>query len=301
VVFALLMPQCFNPIATIGRQYNDALTAMAGAERVFGLLDTEPEKLDADDAQPLPPIEGRVELDDVTFGYVPDKPVLHGISFTAEPGQTIALVGHTGSGKTSIISLIAKFYIPTGGRVLIDGHDTRQVTGDSLAKQLGIVLQSNYLFSGNVMDNIRVGRPDATDEQVVEAARQLGCLDIFEQLQDGLMTDVGEKGGSLSLGQRQLVCFCRAMLADPRVLILDEATSAVDTMTEQRVQQALMKLIAGRTSFIVAHRLSTISHADTVLVLDAGKIVERGSHHELLEHGGTYAHLYRQFIRASEA
>lgn len=301
VVFALLMPQFFNPIATIGRQYNDALTAMAGAERVFGLLDTEPEKLDADDAKPLPPIEGRVELEDVTFAYVPGKPVLHGISFTAQPGQTIALVGHTGSGKTSIISLIAKFYVPTGGRVLIDGHDTRQVTGDSLAKQLGIVLQSNYLFSGNVMDNIRVGRPDATDDEVVEAANKLGCLDIFEQLQDGLMTDVGEKGGSLSLGQRQLVCFCRAMLADPRVLILDEATSAVDTMTEQRVQQALMKLVTGRTSFIVAHRLSTISHADTVLVLDAGKIVERGSHHELLEHGGTYAHLYRQFIRASEA
>jgi len=152
-----------------------------------------------------------------------------------------------------------------------------------------------------VMDNIRVGRPDATDAEVVNAARELGCLDIFEQLQDGLMTDVGEKGGSLSLGQRQLVCFCRAMLADPRVLILDEATSAVDTMTEQRVQQALMKLVTGRTSFIVAHRLSTISHADTVLVLDAGKIVERGSHHALLEQGGTYAHLYRQFIRASEA
>lgn len=301
VVFALLMPQFFNPIATIGRQYNDALTAMAGAERVFGLLDTEPERLDDDGAVPLPPITGRVELEDVTFGYLPDKPVLHDISFVAEPGKTIALVGQTGSGKTSIISLVAKFYLPTAGRVLIDGHDTRKVTTDSLARQIGIVLQSNYLFTGNVMDNIRVGRPDATDDEVVDAARELGCLDIFERLQDGLMTDVGEKGGSLSLGQRQLVCFCRAMLADPRVLILDEATSAVDTMTEQRVQQALAKLLTGRTSFVVAHRLSTIRHADEVLVLDTGRIIERGTHHELLEHGGRYAHLYRQFIRASEA
>ncbi|MFI4860361.1 MAG: ABC transporter ATP-binding protein [Phycisphaerales bacterium JB063] len=301
VVFALLMPQFFNPIATIGRQYNDALTAMAGAERVFGLLDTEPERLDDDDAVELPRIDGRVELEDVTFGYLPGKPVLHGISFVAEPGQTVALVGHTGSGKTSIISLIAKFYLPTSGKVLIDGYDTRKVTGDSLARQLGIVLQSNYLFSGNVMDNIRIGRPDATDDEVVDAARELGCLDIFESLSDGLMTDVGEKGGSLSLGQRQLVCFCRAMLADPRVLILDEATSAVDTMTEQRVQSALSKLLAGRTSFVVAHRLSTIRHAGVVLVLEAGRIVERGSHAELLEAGGRYAHLYRQFIRASEA
>ena len=301
VVFALLMPQFFRPIAMIGRQYNDALTAMAGAERVFGLLDTEPERLDDEDAADLPRIVGRVELEGVTFGYDPGKPVLHDISFAVEPGQTVALIGQTGSGKTSIISLIAKFYLPTAGRVLVDGHDTRGVTADSLTSQLGIVLQSNYLFSGNVMENIRVGRPDATDGQVVESARRLGCLDLFERLPRGLMTDVGEKGGGLSLGQRQLVCFCRAMLADPRVLILDEATSAVDTMTEQRVQQALARLVAGRTSFVIAHRLSTIRHADEVLVLDAGRIIERGSHHALLEQGGQYAHLYRQFIRTSEA
>ena len=301
VVFALLMPQFFNPIATIGRQYNDALTAMAGAERVFGLLDTEPERLDADDATELPPIDGHVELDNVTFGYLPDKPVLHGISLTAEPGQTVALVGHTGSGKTSIINLIAKFYLPSDGRVLIDGHDTRRITGRSLAEQLGIVLQRNYLFTGSVMDNIRVGRPDATDEEVVESARALDCLDILEALPQGLGTEVGEKGGNLSLGQRQIVCFCRAMLADPRILILDEATSAVDTMTEARVQVALARLLAGRTSFVVAHRLSTIRHADVVLLLDDGRIIERGSHNALLERGGQYAHLYRQFIHASEA
>ncbi|MGB1125273.1 MAG: ABC transporter ATP-binding protein [Phycisphaeraceae bacterium] len=301
VVFALLMPQFFNPIANIGRQYNDALTAMAGAERVFGLLDTEPEKLDADDAIALPTIEGRVELDNVTFGYLPDKPVLHGISLKADPGQTIALVGETGSGKTSIINLIAKFYLPDEGRVLIDGYDTRQVTSRSLAEQLGIVLQRNYLFTGSVMDNIRVGRPDATDEQVIASARALDCLDVLETLPQGLHTSVGEKGGNLSLGQRQIVCFCRAMLADPRILILDEATSAVDTMTEAKVQVALARLLAGRTSFVVAHRLSTIRHADRVLLLDNGEIIERGTHNALLEQGGRYAGLYRQFIQASEA
>ncbi|MEO0474401.1 MAG: ABC transporter ATP-binding protein [Planctomycetota bacterium] len=301
VVFALLMPQFFNPIANIGRQYNDALTAMAGAERVFGLLDTEPEQLDAENAIGLPTIDGKVELDGITFGYLPGKPVLHNISLKAEPGQTIALVGETGSGKTSIINLIAKFYLPDEGRVLIDGYDTKQVTSHSLAQQLGIVLQRNYLFTGSVMDNIRVGRPEATDEAVIASAEALDCLDILEALPQGLQTEVGEKGGNLSLGQRQIVCFCRAMLADPRILILDEATSAVDTMTEAKVQVALTRLLAGRTSFVVAHRLSTIRHADRVLLLEDGEIIERGTHNELLEQAGRYAKLYRQFIQASEA
>jgi len=301
LVFALMMPQFFQPIATIGRQYNDALTAMAGAERVFGLLDTEPEKLDPDNAYDLPRIAGRVELENVSFSYVPGKPVLHGISLTAEPGQTVALVGQTGSGKSSIINLIAKFYLPDSGRVLVDGHDTRGVTTYSLASQLGMVLQRNYLFTGTVRDNIRVVRPRATDDEVLQAVRKLDCLDILENLPRGLDTEVGEKGGSLSLGQRQIVCFCRAMLADPRILILDEATSAVDTMTEARVQAALAKLLAGRTSFVVAHRLSTIRHADVVLMLEDGRIIERGNHNDLLAEGGRYAQLYRQFIHASEA
>jgi ABC-type multidrug transport system fused ATPase/permease subunit len=299
-VFFFMVPSFFGPITMIGRQYNMALTAMAGAERVFALLDSEPEQLDDDDAIDPPTLSGRVEFNDLGFEYVKDTPVLHGISFVAEPGQTVALVGHTGSGKSTITSLIAKFYLPTSGQLLIDGLDIRKVRGRSLTRQIGIVLQQNFLFSGTVMDNIRTGASGASDEDVVRAARRLDCLDLFESMPQGLHTQVGERGGNLSLGQRQLVCFTRAMLADPRILILDEATSSVDTMTEARIQKALATLLQGRTSFVVAHRLSTVRHADQVLVLDQGQIIERGTHNELLTHGGTYANLYRQFINASE-
>lgn len=301
IVFWFMVPYFFNPIRMIAQQYNTALTAMAGAERVFGLLDTPTEQLDADDAVAPAELEGRVEFANVHFGYDPDHPVLHGISFTTTPGQTVALVGHTGSGKSTVIKLISKFYLPTHGQVLIDGIEAFKLSTAALMAQVGIVLQSNFLFTGTVMDNIRVGRPDATDEQVTDAARRLDCLDLFEALPQGLLTEVGEKGGNLSLGQRQLVCFTRAMLADPRILILDEATSSVDTMTEARIQKALEVLLKGRTSFVVAHRLSTIRHADTVLVLDHGHIVERGPHNDLLAAGGIYANLYRQFITATEA
>lgn len=300
-VFFFMVPSFFGPITMIGRQYNMALTAMAGAERVFALLDTEPERLDDKDAQDPPQLQGRVEFKGLGFEYVTGTPVLKGINFTAEPGQTVALVGHTGSGKSTITSLIAKFYLPTDGQLLIDGLDIRKIRGRSLTQQIGIVLQQNFLFSGTVMDNIRTGRSDASDQDVIDAARRLDCLDLFESMPQGLMTEVGERGGNLSLGQRQLVCFTRAMLADPRILILDEATSSVDTMTEARIQKALSVLLEGRTSFVVAHRLSTVRHADQVLVLDQGEIVERGTHNELLTHGGTYANLYRQFIHASEA
>ena len=301
VVFWFMIPFFFGPIRVIAQQYNIALTAMAGAERVFGLLDRQPEVLDDADPVHPPRLEGRVVFEDVHFGYDPAHPVLHGIGFTADPGQTVALVGHTGSGKSTVIKLISKFYLPTAGRVTIDGIDLRKLSTEALMAQLGIVLQSNFLFTGTVMDNIRVGRPDATDEDVVAAAQTLDCLDLLEDLPHGLATEVGEKGGSLSLGQRQLVCFCRAMLADPRILILDEATSSVDTLTEARIQKALEVLLRGRTSFVVAHRLSTIRHADTVLVLDHGRIVERGPHTQLLSQGGVYANLYRQFIHATEA
>lgn len=298
VQFFFLANIFFSPIQMLGNQYNQALTAMAGAERVFQLLDTVPDWEDAPGATQLPPLTGRVEFERVVFGYDPQRPVLHDIEFVAQPGQTIALVGHTGSGKTSIINLIAKFYLPTSGRVLLDGFDTREINTDSLHHQMGIVLQHNFLFTGSVMENIRVGRVDATNADVIEAVRRLDCLDLLEKLPDGLNTEVGERGGKLSLGQRQLVCFARALLADPRILILDEATSSVDTLTEVRIQRALEELLRGRTSFVVAHRLSTIRHADQVLVLDQGKIIERGTHAELLAHGGIYAGLCRQFMQS---
>ncbi len=300
-VFFFMAPNFFGPITMIGRQYNMALTAMAGAERVFALLDSAPEELDDADAVDPPAIQGRVEFRDIGFEYVKNTPVLHGINFTAEPGQTVALVGHTGSGKSTVTNLIAKFYVPTAGALLIDGIDIRKIKARALTQQLGIVLQQNFLFTGTVMDNIRIGDGGATDADVIDAARKLDCLDLFESMPQGLHTQVGERGGNLSLGQRQLVCFTRAMLADPRILILDEATSSVDTMTEARIQKALATLLQGRTSFVVAHRLSTIRHADVVLVLDQGEIIERGTHNELLSHGGVYANLYRQFIHASEA
>ena len=291
----------FSPVVNLGMMYDVALTSMAGAERVYRLLDQKPDWTDPEDAAPLPPIVGRVEMRDVHFSYVPDKPVLMDVDFVAEPGQTVALVGHTGSGKTTIINLIAKFYLPTEGQILIDGHDLAKVRTDTLHRQMGIVLQVNFLFTGTVMDNIRLGRPSATDEQVMEAARKLDCYDILADLSQGFQTDVGEGGTNLSLGQRQLVCFCRAMLANPRIMILDEATSAVDTMTEARIQKSLSILLKQRTSFVVAHRLSTIRHADQVLVLDHGRIVERGTHLDLLATGGVYANLYRKFVRAGEA
>jgi len=291
----------FSPVQILGNQYNQSLTAMAGAERVFGLLDRPPEWHDDPDARPLPPIRGRVELKEITFGYEPERTVLHGINLVAEPGQTIALVGRTGSGKSSIINLIARFYLPQAGLVLIDGHDTRLVTGDSLHRQMGIVLQQNFLFTGTIRENIRVGRREASDAEVADAVRHLDCLDLLESLPEGLETQVGERGASLSLGQRQLVCFARAMLADPRIVILDEATSSVDTLTELRIQRALAMLLTGRTSFVVAHRLSTIRGADQILVLEDGRIVQRGTHAELLAKGGEYAHLVEQFSRGAAA
>ncbi|MBL8816706.1 MAG: ABC transporter ATP-binding protein [Planctomyces sp.] len=286
----------FSPISILGNQYNQAMTAMAGAERLFRLLDTEPEWSDVPDAKALRPIRGHVELRGVTFGYHPDQPVLREVNFHALPGETIALVGHTGSGKSSIINLVARFYLPNKGQVLIDGQDIRTVTGESLHRQMGIVLQQNFLFCGTVADNIRFSRPDATDAEIMQVLEELDCTDLLVNLPNGLNTAVGEGGSSLSSGQKQLICFARAMLANPAILILDEATSSIDSATEARLQQALQVLLRGRTSFVVAHRLSTIRNASQVLVLDHGQIVEHGRHDELITLDGIYAGLYRRFV-----
>jgi ATP-binding cassette subfamily B protein len=234
----------------------------------------------------------------VGFEYEPGTPVLSDIDLVVEPGASIALVGHTGSGKSSLVNLIAKLYLPTAGRVLVDGHDLSEMTGQSLHRQLACVTQQNFLFCGSVLDNVLLGRPNATRDEAQAAFEALGVADMLDDLPQGIDSQLGERGAGLSQGQRQIVCFARAMLANPRVVILDEATSSVDTVTEARIQGALANLLEGRTSFIVAHRLSTIVRADQVLVLDAGRIVERGTHHELLSNGGAYASLYHEFVGA---
>ncbi len=293
VVTFLGYVQRFNqPIQQISVLWTNIQGAIAGGERIFGLLDEPSAIVDAPDAIKLPSIVGRVAFREVTAAYVANQAVLKGISFTAEPGQTVAIVGPTGAGKTTIINLIPRFYDVTGGSVEIDGRDVRTVQLESLRSQIGIVLQDTFLFSTSVMENIRFGKPSATDAEVIAAAKLAHADTFIERLPEKYETVLGERGSGLSQGQRQLLAIARAALADPRILILDEATSSVDTRTERLIQQALDKLLAGRTSFVIAHRLSTIRNADMVLVLNEGEIVERGTHPELLARRGFYYDLY---------
>ncbi|GMA65252.1 putative ABC transporter ATP-binding protein YknV [Alicyclobacillus fastidiosus] len=288
VAFANYLGNFWTPIGQLGQVYNQILVAMASSERIFQYLDTKALIKDADAAKPMPITRGRVSFDDVVFAYEQGRRALDGVSFDVLPGQTIALVGHTGAGKSTVISLLARFYDPTSGRILIDGQDIRDVTVESLRSQVGMVLQETFIFSGTIMDNIRYGNPAATDEEVKAAATAVYANEFIEQLENGYYTEVRERGSRLSQGQRQLLSFARAILANPQILILDEATASIDTYTEHFIQKGLEVLLAGRTAFVVAHRLSTIRDADQILVFDHGQIVERGTHETLMRTRGYY-------------
>ncbi|MEX2161900.1 MAG: ABC transporter ATP-binding protein [Anaerolineales bacterium] len=293
--------QRFNqPIQQISVLWGNIQSAVAGAERIFGLLDIDPAIKDKAGAKEIDAIQGRVEFEHVAAEYKAGEPVLRGIDFVAEPGQTVAIVGPTGAGKTTIINLIPRFYDVTAGSVKVDGMDVREVTAESLRRQIGIVLQDTFLFSATVMENIRFGRPEASDAEVIGAAKLAHADTFVGRLPDKYQTVLGERGSGLSQGQRQLLAIARAALADPRILILDEATSSVDTRTERLIQEALEKLLAGRTSFVIAHRLSTIKHADVILVLKDGQIIERGKHGALLAQKGFYYELYMSQFKKQE-
>jgi ABC-type multidrug transport system fused ATPase/permease subunit len=297
--FIGLLSNFFDPVQQLSQFYQTMLAAMAALEKIVEVLDTEPAMVDAPGARPLPQIAGKVEFDDVHFAYSQGSTeVLHGVSFRAEPGQTVALVGHTGAGKSTVVKLLARFYDPTSGRVLIDGTDVRDVTARSLRSQLGIVPQESFLFSGSVRSNIAFGRPEASDADVVAAAEAVGADAFIRALPDGYDTEIQERGARLSIGQRQLVAFARALLADPRILILDEATSSVDIPTEARIEEALETLLRGRTAFVVAHRLSTIRRADVIVVLEHGRVIEAGTHRQLIERRGRYFALYDDWVEA---
>jgi len=283
----------WNPVISIGNFYNQLITCSAYLERIFETLDVQPEIRNASDATELPPIEGRVDFNDVIFRYEPDgRNILNLVDLHVKPGSTVALVGPTGAGKTTIINLLSRFYDVAEGSVTIDGHDVRSVKLESLRRQMGVMLQDTFIFSGNVRENIRYGKLDATDAEIEAAAKAVHAHEFIMDLPNGYDTVVEERGSTLSAGQRQLIAFARVLLADPRILILDEATSNIDTRTEEALQAGLNHLLKGRTSFIIAHRLSTIENADMICYIDHGQIVEQGNHAELLAKRGAYYRLY---------
>ena len=296
VTFTLYIQRFFNPVRDLVLQYTQLQRATAGAHRIFEVLDTKPEITDAPDAVALPDVTGRVDFNHVEFAYVPGVPVLRDFDLHVEPGETIALVGHTGAGKTSVTALINRSYEIQGGSIEIDGIDLRKITRESLRKRMSIVLQEPYLFSGTIAENIRYGRLDASEEDVRRAAEAVGASRFIDRFEHGYDTELHERGQNLSVGQRQLISFARAIIAEPRILVLDEATANVDTQTERLIQNALKVMLRGRTSFVIAHRLSTIRDASRIVVMRAGEVVEIGTHDELMEHGGVYADLYRMMF-----
>jgi ATP-binding cassette, subfamily B, multidrug efflux pump len=301
VAFLQYVQNFFRPIQTVAQMWTMAQSAFAAGERVFELLDREPAIQDLPDARPAGHINGHVVAENITFAYDSGPVVLQNVSLEALPGQTIAIVGPTGAGKTTLVNLIPRFYDVNEGHILIDGTDVRNFQQRSLRAQMGLVTQDPFLFSGTIMENIRYGRLSASDEEVIAAAQAASADDFIQRLPEGYKTEVGERGKLLSQGQRQLISITRAILANPRILIMDEATASIDTRTEATIQKALKNLLEGRTSFVIAHRLSTIRNADQVLVIDNNQIVERGTHHELLEKNGLYAELYqRQFYTPKE-
>ena len=292
VAFLTYAVNLANPVKRLSRIYGNLQKAMAAVDRVFSVVDLTESITDRPDAKPLPPVTGRVRFEDVTFSYKEGRKALDGVTLEAAPGEMIAFVGPSGAGKSTIANLIPRFYEPDSGAITVDGHDIRSVTLASLRGQIGLVPQETMLFSTTIRENIRYGRLDATDAEIEEAARAANAHDFITQLEHGYDTQIGERGVSISGGQRQRIAIARAILKDPRILILDEATSALDTESEKIVQAALDNLMVGRTSFVIAHRLSTVFHADRIYVIDAGRIVEQGTHEELLAKGGLYQHLY---------
>ncbi len=295
VAFAFYLSMFWSPIRNLASFYNQLITNISAAERVFEIMDTDPELYDRDDVGILPEIEGEVSFKNVSFAYADDieTQVLHNVNFTAKPGETIALVGPTGAGKTTVVNLVSRFYDAVEGEVLVDGHNVKNVSIASLRGQMGVMTQENFHFSGTVRDNIRYGKLDATDEEIIEAAKAVNAHDFIMQLEKGYDTELSDGGGSLSSGQKQLLAFARTMVSKPRILILDEATSSIDTHTEMLVQQGIENMLRGRTSFVIAHRLSTIKKADRIFVIDHGCIQEEGSHEELLAKKGQYYELYQ--------
>lgn len=301
VTFALILGMFWEPISRLGQMYNQLLMAMSASERIFEFLDEKPNVEEKEDSIELTDMKGRIEFDKVQFSYDNDRIALHEISLDIKEGQTIALVGHTGSGKSTISNLISRFYDPTQGTVKIDGHDLRDVKLDSLRQRISVVLQDTFIFSGTIKENIRFGQPNASDEEVIRAATVVGADEFIQRLADGYETEVEERGNILSAGERQLLSFARALLANPRVLILDEATASIDTETEMKIQEALQRLLKGRTAIIIAHRLSTIRESDNIFVLENGKVLENGSHDELMQQEGEYFDLVKSQFQMLDA